>query len=142
MRKKGWTLEVTRQAIADVSARARQVGLAFDYDRTVVANTFDAHRLAHYAASAGKGDDVQERLFKAYFVDGQNITDHTLLTKLAVDAGLPADAVRDVLSGTQFAADVHRDIEQAQPLSRPCSSLSSNGLAAAPTQRCDRDFLP
>ena len=109
MRKKGWTLEVTRQAIADVSARARQVGLAFDYDRTVVANTFDAHRLAHYAASAGKGDDVQERLFKAYFVDGQNIADHTLLTTLAVDAGLPADAVRDVLSGTQFAADVHRD---------------------------------
>ena len=112
--KKGWTLDVTRQVIADVSARAKLEGLTFNYDRTVVANTFDAHRLAHYAASAGKGDAMQERLFQAYFVDGQNIADHAALTALAVDAGLPADAVRDVLSSGQFAADVQRDIEQAQ----------------------------
>ena len=59
-------------------------------------------------ASAGKGDDVQERLFNAHFVDGQNIADHALLTTLAVDAGLPADAVRDVLSGDRFAADFLR----------------------------------
>ncbi len=111
--KKGWTLDVTRRVIADVTDRARVVGLTFDYNRTVVANTFDAHRLAHYAASAGKGDDVQERLFKAYFVDGQNIADQTQLTTLAVDAGLPASEVRDVLSGDRFAADVHRDIDQA-----------------------------
>jgi len=111
--KKGWTRDVTRQVIADVTARARLVGLTFDYDRTVVANTFDAHRLAHYADSAGKGADVQERLFKAYFVDGQNIADPTVLTTLAVDAGLAADEVRNVLSGDQFAADVQRDIDQA-----------------------------
>ena len=112
--KKGWTLDVTRQAIADVSARAQLEGLTFDYERTVVANTFDAHRLAHYATSRSKGDAMQERLFKAYFVDGQNIADHAVLTTLAVDAGLPANDVRDVLSSGQFAAEVQRDIEQAQ----------------------------
>ena len=112
--KKGWTLEVTRQAIADVTARAKQVGLAFDYERTVVANTFDAHRLAHYAANQGQGDAMQERLFQAYFVDGQNIADHAALTTLAVDTGLAADEVRDVLIGDRFVADVHRDIDQAQ----------------------------
>ena len=111
--KKGWTLEFTRQAIADISSRAQQVGLAFDYDRTVVANTFDAHRLAHYATTQGKGDAMHERLFKAYFIDGQNIADHAALTTLAVDAGLLADEVSDVLSGDQFAADVQRDIDQA-----------------------------
>ena len=111
--KKGWTLDVTRQAIADVSARAQLVGLTFDYEHTVVANTFDAHRLAHYAASAGQGDAMQERLFKAYFVDGQNIADHAALTTLAVDAGLPEDDVRDVLGSARFAADVQRDIDQA-----------------------------
>ena len=89
--KKGWTLEVTRQAIADVTARAKQVGLAFDYERTVVANTFDAHRLAHYAATQGKGDAMHERLFQAYFTDGQNIADHAQLTTLAIDADLPAE---------------------------------------------------
>jgi len=112
--KKGWTLEFTREAIADVSARAKEVGLTFDYERTVVANTFDAHRLAHYAATQGKGDAMQERLFKAYFVDGQNIADHAVLTTLAVDAGLPSDEAKHALISGQFAADVRGDIDQAQ----------------------------
>jgi predicted DsbA family dithiol-disulfide isomerase len=111
--RKGWTLDTTRQAMADVSARAKLEGLTFDYERTVVANTFDAHRLAHYATAAGQGDAMQERLFQAYFVDGQNIADHTVLTALAVDAGLPADDVNRALSSGQFAADVRRDIDQA-----------------------------
>jgi predicted DsbA family dithiol-disulfide isomerase len=114
--KKGWTLAFARQAVADVTGRARQVGLAFDYDRTVVANTFDAHRLSHYAASRGKGDEMQERLFKAYFVDGQNIADHAQLTTLAVAAGLPEDEVRNVLSSGEFATQVHRDIDQAMQM--------------------------
>jgi len=112
--KKGWTLDVTRQVITDVTARAGLVGLTFDYERTVVANTFDAHRLAHYATTQGKGDAMQERLFKAYFIDGQNIADHAQLTTLAVAADLPADEVSHVLSGDQFAADVQRDLDQAQ----------------------------
>ena len=111
--KKGWTLEVTRQAITDISNRAQQVGLAFDYDRTVVANTFDAHRLAHYAATQGKGDEMHERLFQAYFSDGHNIADHTVLTTLAVAIGLPADEAKHVLSSGQFTADVQRDLDQA-----------------------------
>jgi predicted DsbA family dithiol-disulfide isomerase len=112
--KKGWTLDVTRQAIADISKRAQQVGLTFDYDRTVVANTFDAHRLAHYAATQGKGDDLHERLFQAYFSDGHNIADHARLAALAVDTGLPADEVNEVLRSGRFAADVQRDLDQAQ----------------------------
>ena len=112
--KKGWTLDVTRQAIADVSARAQLDGLTFDYERTVVANTFDAHRLAHCAATHGKGDAIQERLFHAYFSDGQNIADHAVLTTLAVDAGLPSDEAKHALISGQFAADVRRDIDQAQ----------------------------
>lgn len=45
--RKGWTLEFARQAIADISNRAGDVGLTFDYEHTVIANTFDAHRVAH-----------------------------------------------------------------------------------------------
>ena len=112
--KKGWTLDFTRQAMADVTDRAKQVGLAFDYDRTVVANTFDAHRLSHFAASHGKGNEMAEQLFKAYFVDGQNIADHGVLTALAVTTGLPADELRSVLTSDQFATEVHRDIDQAR----------------------------
>ena len=111
--KKGWTLDVTRQVITDVTARAGLVGLVFDYERTVVANTFDAHRLAHYATTKGKGDAMHEQLFQAYFCDGHNIADHARLTTLAVDIGLPADEVRKVLRSDRFAADVERDLDQA-----------------------------
>jgi predicted DsbA family dithiol-disulfide isomerase len=111
--KKGWTLDATRQAMADVSARAKLVGLTFDYERTVVANTFDAHRLAHYASTEDRGDAMHERLFKAYFVDGQNIADHAVLTTLAASAGLLAADANTVLRTGQFAVDVRRDIDQA-----------------------------
>jgi predicted DsbA family dithiol-disulfide isomerase len=111
--KKGWTLEYTRQALADVTNRARAAGLAFNYDQTKVANTFDAHRLAHFAATRGKGDEMEERLFKAYFVEGRNVGDHEVLTALAVEAGLPEADAQTMLRSQQFAADVRRDIDEA-----------------------------
>jgi predicted DsbA family dithiol-disulfide isomerase len=111
--KKGWTLEHTRQALADVTERARTEGLTFDYDRTKVANTFDAHRLAHFAAARGLGDDMEERLFKAYFVEGRNVGDRDALTALAVEAGLPEADVRAMLRSEEFAAEVRSDLDEA-----------------------------
>ena len=124
--QKGWTLEFTRQAVADVSNRAQAVGLAFDYEQTKVANTFDAHRLVHYATSAGKGDDVAEALFRAYFVDGRNVGDHDTLAQLAAGAGLPEDDVREVLRSGRFADEVRRDLQMAAQFginSVPCFVL-------------------
>lgn len=111
--KKGWTLDFTRQAVAEVSNRAREAGLAFDYERTKVANTFDAHRLTHLAAQHGLGDQMAEALFRAYFVEGANVADHGVLTTLAVGVGLPADHVRDVLGTDRHADDVRADVETA-----------------------------
>lgn len=111
--KKGWTLEFTRQAVSDVSSRARAVGLAFDYEQTKVANTFDAHRLVHYATSAGRGDEVAEALFRAYFVEGRNVGDHETLAQLGAAAGLPEDEVRDVLRSGRFADEVRHDLQTA-----------------------------
>ena len=111
--KKGWTLEFTRQAVSDVANRAQAVGLTFDYERTKVANTFDAHRLVHYATSAGKGDDIAEALFRAYFVEGRNVGDLDTLAQLAAGAGLPEDEVREVLRSGRFADDVRHDLQTA-----------------------------
>ena len=111
--RKGWTLDVAREAAADISGRAKEVGLTFNFDRTVVANTFDAHRLVHYAATSGKGDAITEQLFKAYFTDGRNIADPALLTEIAVIVGLHGDDVKTVLASGQFSDDVRRDIDDA-----------------------------
>lgn len=111
--KKGWTLEFTRQAVADVSRRAATVGLEFDYEQTKVANTFDAHRLIHYASSAGKGDAISEALFRAYFVEGRNVGDHDTLALLAAGTGLAEDEVREVLSSGRYADEVRHDLQTA-----------------------------
>jgi len=114
--KKGWTLEFTRLAIADVTNRARQAGLDLQLEKTVIANTFDARRLAHYAAARGQGEAMQERLFRAYFVEGVNVADHAALAALAAGIGLPAQEVHEVLGQGRFAAEVRRDLEEAARL--------------------------
>jgi predicted DsbA family dithiol-disulfide isomerase len=114
--KKGWTMEFARQAMASVIERAQSVGLHFDYDHATVANTFDAHRLAHFAASQGKGDEMQERLFRAYFSEGRNVGDPEALATLAAEVGLPEPEAREVLASGQFTEEVRRDVEFAQRL--------------------------
>jgi predicted DsbA family dithiol-disulfide isomerase len=128
--KKGWTLEYAREAMAAVINRASAIGLTLDYDRATVANTFDAHRLGHYAAAHGKGDEIAERLFKACFVDGRNVGDHATLVELTVEAGLPEAGARAMLDSDQFATDVRRDIDEARRF----------GIAAVPCFVFDRKF--
>jgi predicted DsbA family dithiol-disulfide isomerase len=110
---KGWTMEYTRQAVANVVNMAKEVGLNYDFDKAVVANSFDAHRLSHYANSLGKGDAMEEALFKAYFIDGKNTADYVVLTALAVGIGLNEASVREVLQTNRFSDEVRKDIYES-----------------------------
>jgi predicted DsbA family dithiol-disulfide isomerase len=98
-----------QQRMTDVAAGE---GLAFRFDIARGGNTFDAHRLVHLAAAHGMQDAMKERLMSAYLTEGAAIGDPPTLERLAVDAGLPADEVRDVLAGDRFTAEV-RDDERA-----------------------------
>lgn len=113
---KGWTMAYTKQVTAQVVQMAKEVGLNYDFDKAVVANSFDAHRLSHYAKSKGKADAMEEQLFKAYFVDGKNTADHTTLTQLAVAIGLNEAEVKQVLATNAFADDVRQDIYESQQI--------------------------
>ncbi len=110
---KGWTMAYAKQAVSQVVAMAESVGLKYDFDKAVVANSFDAHRVSHFAATQGKGDAMEEELFKAYFIDGKNTADHATLTSLAVAIGLDEAAVKNVLSENIFVDDVRKDIYEA-----------------------------
>jgi predicted DsbA family dithiol-disulfide isomerase len=114
--RKGWTMEAALAAAANVAERGRTIGLEFDFGNTKVANTFDAHRIAHFAASQGLADAMQERLFRAYFTEGRNIGDHATLAELAGDVGLPVAAATDVLASGRYADDVRRDVDEALQL--------------------------
>lgn len=98
-----------REAIA---ARGAELGFAFRMDqRSRIYNTFDAHRLLHWAAEKGLQAPLKHALFKAYFTDGQNPGSHEVLADLAAQVGLDADEARALLASDRYAAPV-REREQ------------------------------
>lgn len=111
---KGWSLDYARQMTQHVTNMAKEVGLNYDFDKAVVANSFDAHRLSHLAKKYGVQDSLEEALFKAYFTEGKNTADHDVLTELAISIGLNADEVKQVLASNTYAEDVNRDIYESQ----------------------------
>lgn len=115
--KKGWTVEQAKQANEYVTGMAAAAGLQYDMDRAVVANSFDAHRVIQLAKQAGKGDAMEESLFRAYFTEGRNIADHATLIELAGKAGVDEARAADVLKGKEFADAVEQDIYEAQQIS-------------------------
>ena len=113
-KKYGYTMEQAQQMIDSVNSYANSVGLDYHYATTLYTNTFDAHRLAKYAATKGKCNEISEKLFHAYFVENEIMSDHKLLTDIAVEIGLDKSEVEEVLKNEdKFAADVRRDEEEA-----------------------------
>ncbi|AEV33849.1 putative dithiol-disulfide isomerase involved in polyketide biosynthesis [Owenweeksia hongkongensis DSM 17368] len=116
-RKKGWTLEQTREMSAHVTKMAEGEGLHYDFDKAVVANSFNAHRLLQFAKTQGKGDALKEALLYAYFTDGKNTDDTATLLELGLKAGLEKEEVEKVLSDESLFADaVNKDVAEAQQL--------------------------
>lgn len=113
---KGWTLEYTQQVQTHVVNMAKEVGLHYDFDKAVVANSFDAHRLIQLAKTKGKGDAAEERLFKAYFTEGKNTADHAVLLQLGTEIGLDAEDVKTMLAGDAYGDAVHRDEYEARQI--------------------------
>lgn len=92
---------------------AKELGLEYNFDKAVIANSFDAHRLLHLAKQHGVQDDLEEALFKAYFTDGKNIADENTLLELAITTGLDAEAVKQTLNSDRYAQEVKNDIYEA-----------------------------
>ena len=108
-RKYGTTREQAQSMHDQMTAVAATEGLDFRFDIARSGNTFDAHRLTHLAAAHGLQDAMKERLLRAYLSEGEPIGDPSALERLAIEVGLPADEVRDLLAGDRYAAEVRDD---------------------------------
>lgn len=111
--RKGMNLRQSEQMHDNVANMAREAGLDYHFEKAVIANSFDAHRLAHLAKKHGLGDAMEERLFKAYFTEGADVSDHEVLVRLGKEIGLPEDEIRSVLGSDAYATDVRQDIAEA-----------------------------
>ncbi|MER1939882.1 DsbA family oxidoreductase [Castellaniella sp. FW104-16D08] len=106
-RKYGMTPEQVRQNGELITARGREVGFTFNMDkRTHTYNTFDAHRLLHWAGLEGHQLALKHALLKAYFTDGENPSDHETLIRLCRESGLNQDRAREILNSDEYSADV------------------------------------
>lgn len=106
-RKYGITPEQVRQNGEAITARGHDVGFTFNMDkRTHTYNTFDAHRLLHWADLEGRQLPLKHALLKAYFTDGENPSAHDVLVRLCSESGLDATRAREILDSNDYAADV------------------------------------
>ena len=113
-RKYGMSVEQTRAMTDRVAGEGRKEGLAFDFERVQSGNTFDAHRLIHLAAASGLRDAMVDRLYAAYFTEGETLGDVDTLVRLATEVGLDADEARATLEGDALSDEVRADQERAR----------------------------
>jgi|SRR5699024_2448614 len=111
---KGWTLEHSKQVHDQLTKKAKEEGLSYHFEKTIPANTFNAHRLSHLAAKHNLQDEAEERLFAAHFTEGKNIDDKQTLVQLGVEIGLPEDEIRDMLQSDLYADEVNGDMTKAR----------------------------
>ena len=90
-----------------IRARGAELGFTFDMSkRSRVYNTFDAHRLLHWAELEGRQRELKRALFAAYFTDGRDPSDRAVLIELATQAGLDPMRAREILESDLYADDV------------------------------------
>ena len=97
-------VEANRTVIRE---RAAAVGFAFNIGvGSRVYNTFDAHRLLHWAELQGRHLMLKKALLRAYFPDGEDVASHDVLARLAGEAGLDAGEARRMLESGAYAGEV------------------------------------
>ncbi|MCY1220845.1 DSBA-like thioredoxin domain protein [compost metagenome] len=109
----------TPAQIAETQAmiRERGAGVGFTFgERAFVYNTFDAHRLLHWAGLEGRQVPLKLALLRAYHTDGKDPGNHAVLLEAAASVGLDADAARQVLESGRYADEVRAEERQYQQM--------------------------
>lgn len=92
-----------------IRQRGAELGFTFAADRRRIYNTFDAHRLLHWAGLEGRQAVLKHALLRAYFTDGQDVSDHDTLARIAGETELAPDRAHDILASDAYAAEVRAE---------------------------------
>jgi predicted DsbA family dithiol-disulfide isomerase len=132
VQKYGSTPEQLQRNREAIRARGADLGFTFEMGkRSRVYNTFDAHRLLHWAELEGRQHEMKRALFAAYFTEGRNPSDREVLIDVATQAGLDAVRAREVLESGRYADEV-REREQF---------YGQQGIRAVPSVIVDNRYL-
>lgn len=109
----GMSLQQAKMKNQFLQKSAEDIGLDFNMESVIMANTFDAHRLAMFAKEHGKSQEMVSRLFYANYTETKHLGDHSTLTSLAEEVGLDRNKVEIMLASDAFSKEVHSDIKEA-----------------------------
>lgn len=112
MRKYGMSAAQYRASGETIRARGAELGFTFDLDkRTRSFNTFDAHRLLHWAGEIDAASQLRlkQALLEAYFTQGLNVSDHATLAEIAGRAGLDITQAQAALDSDRYVQQVRQD---------------------------------
>ena len=126
--KYGMSVDEARARQQHLRDMAAGDGLDMRFDRTRGGNTFDGHRVLWLAAEHGLQTEMKERLMRAHHTEGELVSDHDTLVRLAAEVGLPEEETRAMLASDRFA-DAVRDDE---------ATARGFGINAVPTFVVDR----
>lgn len=115
-----------------IRQRGAALGFIFDMERRKrIYNTFDAHRLLHWAGLEGHQHELKHALLRAYFTDGRDVSDHETLADIANAVGLPAERAREILASNAYVEEVRADEQY----------FRQAGIQAVPAIILDRKHL-
>ncbi|MBK0422540.1 DsbA family oxidoreductase [Leucobacter sp. CSA2] len=116
VRHKGMPAPQVEQMLGQMTELGRADGIEFDFARVKHANTQRAHRILHLAKERGLQQETLDRLFRAYFSEGADMSDPETLAALGAEAGLDPDEVLAALDSEEYGQAVQRDIMRARSL--------------------------
>lgn len=108
------TVDEAKEDLKSLKELAESVGLVYNFDKLVVANTSDALRLIKLAKKKNLADQAEEVFFKAYFTDGKDISDRSTLIALGKEAGLLENDITDLLDSDEFLSEIESDIRHSE----------------------------
>ena len=112
--RKGQTRDWSIKMHEQVANTAKEVGLNYKFEKAIIANSYNAHRLIHLAKKYNLGNEAEENIFKAYFTEGKDIANETTLIAIGKEIGLKEEEIKEVLNSDKYNAEVKADIEEAQ----------------------------
>lgn len=112
--KYGMSENEARETMGRTAALAKEVGLHYDLDKQIVANTSDALRLVKLAKESNLATEAEEVLFDAYFVKGKDVSDRSVLVELGVQIGLNEADIIAMLDSDKYLVDIKNDIEYSE----------------------------
>src|SRR6187402_582801 len=102
--------------LENMTENAKQSGLDFHFEKSILANSLNAHRLMHLAKKHNLSNELKELLFKAYLTEGKDVNNWNTLEEIGIEIGLPADKIIDLITTNDYVNEVRQDQQEAQKL--------------------------